>query len=155
MNDEDVNEILSRAAGQPEHEAMESVGPVLEAYRARIERMLRLRMDHRVAARVGVSDVMQDAYIEIARRLPGYLAEGEASATGDDASEVGQTHRDASLPRERMPFFLWVRFLAGQALRQTHRKHLGTLARDAARDLGLHDRGGAPEASSLMLANAL
>ncbi len=118
---------------------MEHVAPVLEAYRARIERMLRLRMDHRVAGRVGVSDVMQDAYIEVVRRLPAYLAEDP---------EPSETKRG------RMPFFLWVRFIAGQALKQTHRLHLGTVGRDAGRDVPMHS-GGAPEASSLMLANAL
>ena len=118
---------------------MELVAPVLEAYRARIERMLRLRMDHRVAGRVGVSDVMQDAYIEVVRRLPSYLAE-ESKSTPEK--------------RARMPFFLWVRFIAGQALKQTHRLHLGTVGRDAGRDVPMYS-GGAPEASSLMLANAL
>lgn len=122
---------------------MEVVTPVLEAYRARVERMLRLRMDHRIAGRVGVSDVMQDAYIEIARRLPGYLCSGEEGE------------------RPRMPFFLWVRFLAGQALQQVHRQHLGTVARDAGRDVPLHGSmgamgaGGPPEASSMMLVGAL
>lgn len=138
VEQDDVKAALEAAASSSEG-AMEHVAPVLEAYRDRIERMLRLRMDHRVAARVGVSDVMQDAYIEVARRLPSYLAEG-AESTAEE--------------RGRMPFFLWVRFIAGQALRQTHRLHLGTVARDAGRDVPMH-AGGAPEASSLMLANAL
>lgn len=138
VEQDDVDAALAAAASNEEG-AMEHMAPVLEAYRGRIERMLRLRMDHRVAGRVGVSDVMQDAYIEIVRRLPKYLAEDSDPAAGE---------------RGRMPFFLWVRFIAGQALRQTHRQHLGTVARDAGRDVPMFS-GGAPEASSLMLANAL
>ena len=128
-----------RAAALSDEGAAELLAPVLEAYRARIERMLRLRMDHRVAARVGVSDVMQDAYIEVVRRLPTYLAEDSEPLPGE---------------RGRMPFFLWVRFIAGQALHQTHRQHLGTVGRDVGRDVPMYSSG-SPEASSLMLASAL
>ena len=138
MDDVELEAVLS-AAVRDGQGAFEAVTPVLESYRIRIERMVRLRMDHRVAARVSVSDVMQDAYLEIVRRLPAYLDEPESGSTE---------------ARPRMPFFLWVRFLAGQALSQAHRKHLGTAARDAGRDVPIHS-GGAPEASSLMLANAL
>lgn len=142
MDDEEVEARiaeLARQADAGEANGPEALTPVLEAYRGRIERMLRLRMDHRVTGRVSVSDVMQDAYIEVLRRLPSYLQEPSSATEGK---------------AQRMPFFLWVRFLAGQALQQVHRKHLGTAARDAGRELPLHG-GGAPEASSLMLANAL
>lgn len=138
VEDAEVEAVLLDATRDPAG-ALETVSPVLESYRARIERMLRLRMDHRVAGRLSVSDVMQDAYVEIVRRLPAYLDEPAGGAPG---------------VRPRMPFFLWVRFLAGQALAQAHRTHLGTAARDAGRETPLH-AGGAPEASSLMLANAL
>ncbi|QDV06844.1 ECF RNA polymerase sigma factor SigD [Planctomycetes bacterium Poly30] len=142
MDDAEVEAVLSNAVRERSG-AFEVVTPVLESYRARIERMVRLRMDHRVAGRLSVSDVMQDAYVEIVRRLPAYLDE---PTTGSPEG------------RSRMPFFLWVRFLAGQALLQAHRKHLGTEARDAARDVPLGGPlhgGGAPEASSFMLAHAL
>jgi RNA polymerase sigma-70 factor (ECF subfamily) len=152
VEDIEVKAALAKAAeGGPA--AMEAIAPVLEAYRARIERMLRLRMDQRVAGRVGVSDVMQDALMEVARRLPAYLAERET--LGNDSGPAAAGAADGGpKKRARMPFFLWVRFLAGQALQNVHRQHLGTVARDAGRDVPLYS-GGAPEASSLVLANAL
>lgn len=133
---------------------MEAIAPVLEAYRARIERMLRLRMDQRVTGRVGVSDVMQDALMEVARRLPAYLAEPETVGSDSVPQAAASAAAGGPKKRARMPFFLWVRFIAGQALQNVHRQHLGTVARDAGRDVPLYS-GGAPEASSLVLANAL
>jgi len=46
-----------------------------------------------------------------------------------------------------MPFFLWLRFLAGQKLQELHRRHLGVKMRDANREVSLY-RGGLPEATS-------
>jgi RNA polymerase sigma-70 factor (ECF subfamily) len=50
-----------------------------------------------------------------------------------------------------MPFFLWLRFLAGQRLVDEHRKHLGAAARDAGREVSLY-HGALPETSSAALA---
>jgi len=115
----------------------EPLGVVLEGYRMRLERMLRLRLSPQLMGRVAVSDVLQDAYIEAAQRLPKYL-EGDSS-TGE---------------RKRMPLFLWVRFLAGQQLTKAFRFHLGASARDARRDQSLVV-GGVPGASSVHLASAI
>lgn len=143
MDDEQVEELLDRAGREPE-----AVGPALDAYRDRIERMVRMRMDPRVAARTGVSDVVQDAYFEVARRLPDYLAERAERAAGR-----GAPAQEGGGP---MSFFAWVRFIAAQAVTQAHRVHLGTLARDAGREVPI-DRGLRAEAgaSSMMLASAL
>jgi RNA polymerase sigma-70 factor (ECF subfamily) len=53
-----------------------------------------------------------------------------------------------------MPFFLWLRFLAGQRLITLHRKHLGVQMRDPALEVSLH-QGAFPEASSAALAAQL
>lgn len=90
-----------------------AIGPVLESYRARLARMVSLRMDARLKGRFDTSDVLQEAFVEASQRLPRYL-EGE-----------------------RMPFFLWVRFLVGQKLLQFHRTHLGAEARAADREVPL------------------
>ena len=58
------------------------------------------------------------------------------------------------LARPGLPFFLWVRHLTGLKLAEVHRRHLGTQARDADRELSLH-RGGLPEADSVSLAAQL
>ena len=115
----------------------ELLGSVLEGYRVRLQRMLRLRLSPQLFGRVSVSDVLQDAYIEATQRLPEYLDKAEA------ATET-----------KPMPLFLWVRYLTGQQLMQTHRFHLGANCRDAGRDQGLVV-GGMPGTSSVHLAAAI
>jgi RNA polymerase sigma-70 factor (ECF subfamily) len=99
-------------------------------YRARLLRMVKLRLDPRVRGRVDPSDVVQEAYLEISRKLADYL-------------------RDPN-----MPFFLWLRLLTGQKLALAHRQHLGVQARDAGREVSLF-HGAYPEASSAALAAQL
>lgn len=143
VESEEFEALLDRAGEEPD-----AIGPALEVFRGRLERMLRMRMDPRVAARTGVSDVMQDAYLEVARRLPQYLDERRE---WKDGARTRDGRGDGP-----MPFFVWVRFIATQALNQTHRTHLGTIARDAGRDVridGGHGVDGA--ASSMMFASAL
>ena len=118
---------LLRRAGRGDAQAL---GQLLEAHRRRLRRMVRLRLDPRLQGRIDPSDVLQEAYLEAAERLAEYL-------------------RDP-----RMPFFLWLRFLTGQKLLALRRRHLGTQARDAARELSIY-QGAMPEASSACLAAQL
>ena len=53
-----------------------------------------------------------------------------------------------------MPFFLWLRGIVGNKLRELHRHHLGTQMRDAGREVSLY-RGNMPDASSAALAAQL
>src|SRR5262249_2745920 len=53
-----------------------------------------------------------------------------------------------------LPFFLWLRQLAGHRLFKLHRQHLGAQMRDAGREGSLY-RGPLPEASSAALAAPL
>src|SRR5262249_59929474 len=53
-----------------------------------------------------------------------------------------------------MPFFLWLRFLAGQKLVTLHRHHFGVQMRDVGREVSLY-RGRLPAASSAALAAQL
>jgi RNA polymerase sigma-70 factor (ECF subfamily) len=122
----DERELLRRAeAGDAE-----SVRELFTRYRGRLKRMVRLRLDPRVQGRVDPSDVVQEAYLEVCRKLADYL-------------------RDPKLP-----FFLWLRLTTGQQLALTHRRHLGVQARDAGREVSLY-RGALPGASSAALAAQL
>ncbi len=80
--------------------------------------------------RVGASDVLQEAYLDVAGRISDYLKD------------------------PRMPFFLWVRFLTAQKLMALHRRHIGAQKRDARRQVS-RGRGPYPEASSVTLVNHL
>jgi RNA polymerase sigma-70 factor (ECF subfamily) len=116
------------AAARGDHAAW---GAVLAQHRERLRRMVALRMDRRLQGRVDPSDVIQDAYLEAARRLPEYIRE--------------------SAP---MPLFLWLRFLTAQALQALHRRHLGVQGRDAGREISI-DGGRIPHATSAALAAQL
>src|SRR5215472_12008291 len=107
-----------------------SLGALLERHGARLRRMVALRLDPRLQGRIAPSDVIQETYLEVSARLAEYLRE------------------------PAMPFFLWLRFLAGQKLVTLHRKHLGTRMRDAGREVSLY-RGRLPETSSAALAAQL
>jgi RNA polymerase sigma-70 factor (ECF subfamily) len=99
-------------------------------YRKRLKRMIRLRLSRHLQGRIDDSDILQEAYLEAGKRLPEY-------------------QRDRPLP-----FFLWLRHIAGQKLIDAHRRHLGAQMRDAACELSLH-RGAMPLASSVCLAARL
>ena len=81
---------------------------LLEDNRARMYAAVRLRMDARIRGRLSPSDVVQDAYMEAARRYPDLQTFPETSPV------------------------LWLRFLVMQHLQLAHRKHLGVKARSAA-----------------------
>ena len=99
-------------------------------YRDRLRRMVQLRLDRRLQGRVDASDVLQEAYLDAARRAPEYAA------------------NPALAP------LLWLRLLTGQRLLVVHRQHLGTKMRDAGQEVSLY-RGALPQASSVSLAAQL
>ena len=92
--------------------------------------MVSLRLSRRLAGRVDDSDVLQESFLDVSRRLDEYLANPSTS------------------------FFLWLRNMTGLKLAEVHRRHLGTQLRDAGREVTLH-RGGLPTADSVSLAAQL
>jgi len=42
-----------------------ALAELFDAYRVRLKRMVNLRMDHRLQARVDASDVLQEAYLDL------------------------------------------------------------------------------------------
>jgi RNA polymerase sigma-70 factor (ECF subfamily) len=103
---------------------------LVERYNDRLRRIVMLRLDPRLQGRLDPSDVLQETYLEAARQLADYLR------------------------NPVLPFFLWLRQLAGNRLFKLHRHHLTAQVRDAAREVSLQ-RGGFPEASSAALAAQL
>ena len=131
MHDVEEDPALRAALEQARGGDLGALGPLLESYRARLGRMVSIRMDSRLKGRFDTSDVLQETYVEITQRLPRYLEEE---------------------PGAKMPFFLWVRFLVGQKLLQFHRSHLGVEARAADREVSLSLQSG-PGASSFSVAS--
>jgi RNA polymerase sigma-70 factor (ECF subfamily) len=90
----------------------DAVARLFDQRRERLRRAVLLRLDRRVAARVDASDVVQETYLEAARRLPDYL------------------------DRPTLPFDLWLMCLAREQVLQQHRRHLGAEARAVGREVG-------------------
>jgi len=121
-----VDDLLGRAkAGYAQ-----ALAELFNRFRDRLRRMVRLRLDRRLQGRIDPSDVLQEAFIDFARRFPQYAATGG------------------------MPFYLWLRQITGQKLIDLHRHHLGAKMRDAAQEVSLY-RGALPQASSVSLAAQL
>ena len=117
---EELAAVLGQAAGGD----LVAWGSLLQRLRGRLRRMVLLRLDARLQGRVDPSDVLQEAFLDATRRVADYAVEAD-----------------------RMPFYLWLRFLVGQAILNHHRRHLGARARDAGREVALY-RGPMPEATS-------
>jgi len=108
----------------------EALTEIFARHRDRLRRMVELRLDRRLQARLDASDVIQDAYLEVAQRLGDYLQ------------------------NPKLPLFLWLRLVVGERLVTLHRHHLGTQMRDASLEISLHT-GALPAASSAALAAQL
>jgi RNA polymerase sigma-70 factor (ECF subfamily) len=103
---------------------------IFTRHRSRLRRMVEMRLDWRLHARLDASDVIQEAYLEIAGRLDEYLK------------------------NPGLPLFLWMRLVVGERLLKLHRHHLGAQMRDAGREVSLY-REALPAASSAALAAQL
>jgi RNA polymerase sigma-70 factor (ECF subfamily) len=102
----DTNELVERA-GQGDVPARHQL---LVRHRARLRKMVAIRLDRRLAARVDPSDVVQETLAEADRRLDDYL-------------------RDRSLP-----FYPWLRRIAGERLIDLYRRHVRARHRSVERE---------------------
>jgi RNA polymerase sigma-70 factor (ECF subfamily) len=99
---------------------------LLAQYRAVIRDTIALRLDRRLAARVDISDIVQETYLVAARRMTEYL------------------------DRSAMPLHLWLRWLAREQVLLHHRRHLRADRRAVGRESPL-----LPEDSSACLVQRL
>jgi RNA polymerase sigma-70 factor (ECF subfamily) len=108
-----------------------------ERHRNRLRTVVRVRLDPRLAGRIDPSDVLQETYLEASARFDRYCEEPSED--------------------RRMPFFLWLRFLAMQRLMILARRHLGTQARDPSCEVSIYLPGSLADSrvSSVLLANQL
>jgi RNA polymerase sigma-70 factor (ECF subfamily) len=104
--DQDLEQIAERA-GNGDSSACQQL---LTHYQDRLRRMVAARMDHRLAARLDPSDVVQEALIAAAGKLPGYLQE------------------------RPIAFYPWLRRLAWEHLVKLHERHLKAQKRSARRE---------------------
>lgn len=88
----------------------EALAELFDDCRERLWRIVYFRLDPRLKSRVDPDDILQDAYLDAATRLPHYNSEKQFSP------------------------FVWLRMIVGQTLVDAHRRHLGTQQRDASRE---------------------
>ena len=108
----------------------EAVNKLIDRHRDAILRLVRMRLDRRIQPRVGVSDVVQDVFVEANRRLQKYLQDPV------------------------MPFHLWLRQIAKDRIIDAHRRHRVSAKRSVDREQPAHLPGDMDH-SSLALANQL
>jgi RNA polymerase sigma-70 factor (ECF subfamily) len=102
----EIEQLLERARhGEPA-----ALAQLFAHYGERVRQAVALRLDRRLAARVGVSDVVQDTYLEATRRLPDYLR------------------------TPGLRFDLWLIWLARERVLMLHRRHLHADKRAVARE---------------------
>ena len=121
---------VSRLAHQAATGDQAAWADLLARHEGRLRRMIVLRLDRRLQGRLDAADVLQEVYLEAFAHLADYVR------------------------NPTMPFFLWLRAIAGHKLLELHRQHLGTQMRDANREVSLY-RGALPTASSAALAAQL
>ena len=95
-------------------------------HRERLWRMVHFRLDPRLHGRVDADDVLQEAYLDAAKRVQHFT---------DDSSTS---------------FFIWLRLIVSQTLVDVHRRHLGAQMRDAGREIPIHGCR-SPQATSVTL----
>ena len=108
----------------------EGLAVLFSQHRQRLWRMVNFRMDRRLFSRVDPDDVLQEAYLAAAQRLPHYRTESSQSP------------------------FVWLRMIVVQTLTDVHRYHLGAQMRNAARETALHGWHN-PQTTSASLAAVL
>src|SRR5947209_18921632 len=100
-----------------------ALAALFEQHRQRLRRMVELRLDPRLRARLDASDVVQEAFLDVAGDLDAYLAD------------------------PKLPPLLWLRLHVGRRLTTLHRQHLRTKMRDAGIAISL-SQGALPQATS-------
>lgn len=95
-NSDETQELLQSAdAGDAD-----AVNSLLDRHREAVQKMVRMRLDRGIAARVDASDIVQDVMLEASQRLSDYVKNGAS-----------------------MPFHLWLRQLAKDRMIDAHRRH--------------------------------
>src|SRR6266516_2892240 len=109
-NDSETRQLLEQAK-QGDAAAVERL---LTAHREPLRRMIGLRLDPALAARVDASDIVQDVLLEAHRRLQDYLR------------------------KPAMPFHLWLRHIAKDHIIDAHRHERLAQRRSVDREQSLH-----------------
>jgi RNA polymerase sigma-70 factor (ECF subfamily) len=107
----------------------DALGELFGLYRTQLKRMLNIRMDGQLKGRVDPSDILQEAYLDLASRI-------------------------SEFKNKNLSFFVWLRLVTKERLLRTHRKHIEAKQRDARREVSFN-QSPVGAASSICLAEHL
>jgi RNA polymerase sigma-70 factor (ECF subfamily) len=119
---ESLSELVS-SGNQP------GIEELLMQHQPRLRRMVAARLDPRLASRVDPSDIVQEAFVEAVKQLPGYIQQ------------------------PAIPLYPWLRQLAANRLAAAYQAHLHAQRRSVAREVSLDL--GLSSASVALLADRL
>jgi RNA polymerase sigma-70 factor (ECF subfamily) len=91
----------------------QALGELFALYSDRLWRMVYVRLDRRLSGRVDPDDILQESFLDVARRIGEFLAE------------------------PAVPFYVWLRFLTAQRMQLVQRNHFGAQRRDVNREVAL------------------
>lgn len=93
-----------------------ALSSVLQRLQPQLLRMIDLRLDRALRRRLEAGDVVQETFLEVARRFDEWNAD------------------------PRCPFHVWVRLIGAKTLTDARRRHFGSQRRDVAREQALGER---------------
>ena len=106
MQDQTSHQALARLRDGGEH----ALAELFVSHREQLRRMVRKRLGLRLSKRVDASDILQEGFVDAARRLDGYLQ------------------------RPTMPLMLWLGFLLRQRVAASYRTHMRCQKRDVRKE---------------------
>lgn len=113
MDSQDAMQLVRRAAAGDG----DAWRRLMARHHGSLRRMVALRLHRRLKRRVDPSDVLQESYLDAARRLGEYVRQ------------------------PAMPFPHWLRFLTEQRVAEQHRRHLKAQRRNVNREIRPADAG--------------
>ncbi len=122
ISQDQLDELIAEAKAGSE----EALAELFGHYKQHLRRIIAFRLDDRLKGRIDPSDVLQEAYIDLAKRLPEF-------------SE-----------KNGMSLFVWLRLVAHERLLGIHRQHLKIQKRDARKEIRMQQN--ATGVSSVFLA---
>ena len=125
-NSVEYAQLIERAKSGDE----DALADLFGRFKPRLRRVISVRMDQKLRGRLDPSDVLQEAFLDLAKRLPAFSS------------------RD-----DQMSMFVWMRLVASEKLIQLHRQHVTAKKRSAGREVSID--AAAPDHSSICLAGHL
>ncbi len=125
--DVDLSALQNASDDKRDEIAKEIVEKMFEIHRARLLRMIEVRLQPELRARVEANDVLQEAFIEAYRQL----RTGVSSPKGSS--------------------FIWLRLIVNQQLVAVYRRYCQTQKRNVAREFSISEKRVQPDASATSL----